>query len=123
VTLHNNIFCHRRSDHLHYTNSRLRNLLAHCFTVGLYYVTIKRQQIFKRSLQVTVADVFRHVTVGLPLRFFFTQVCLFSRLGCLGLLVKSRVKSGFSEVINSSATSMCSIIINVILQCLHEHVR
>jgi len=36
--------------------------------------------------------------------------------------MKSRDKSGFSEVINSSATSMCSIIINVILQCLHEHI-
>jgi len=37
--------------------------------------------------------------------------------------MKSRVKSGFSEVINLSETSMCSIIIiNVTLQCLHEHI-
>ena len=43
VTLHNNLFCHRRSDYLHYTNGRLRNLLADCFTVGLYYATITRQ--------------------------------------------------------------------------------
>jgi len=43
VTLHNNLFCHRRSDYLHCTNGILRNLLAHCFTVGLYYVTVTRQ--------------------------------------------------------------------------------
>jgi len=45
----------------------------------------------------------------LPLRVFSTQVCFFSRPGCLRLIMKIRVKSGFSEVINLSATSMCSI--------------
>jgi len=36
--------------------------------------------------------------------------------------MKTRVKSGFSEVTNSSATSMRSII-NFILQCLHQNRR
>jgi len=40
MTLQNNLFCHRLSDHLYYTNGRLQNLIADCFTVGLYYVTI-----------------------------------------------------------------------------------
>jgi len=52
--------------------------------------------------------VFPHVT-GLPLRGFSTQICLFSRLGFIGF-VKNRFKSGFLEVINSSGTSVCSII-------------
>jgi len=46
----------------------------------------------------------------LPLRGFTTQICFFSRPGCLGLIIKNRVKSVFFEVINWSATSVCSII-------------
>ena len=45
---------------------------------------------------------------GLPLSFF--QPDLFSRPGCLGSIMKYRVNSVFFEVINSSATSLCSII-------------
>jgi len=41
---------------------RLRNLLADCCTLGLYCVTMTRQQIFKCSLQVTVVGVLPHVT-------------------------------------------------------------
>jgi len=32
-----------------------------------------------------------------PVRGFSTQFCFFSRPGCLGLNMKNRVKSGFSE--------------------------
>jgi len=32
---------------------------------------------------------------GLPLNFFFTQICFFSRPGCVGLIMKNRVKSVF----------------------------
>ena len=46
---------------------------------------------------------------GLPLKFFSTQICFFSRSGCLSLLMENCVKSVFFEVINSSATSRCSI--------------
>jgi len=46
-----------------------------------------RQLIFKRTLHVTVAGVFPHVTPGLPLRSFSTQICIFqstwaSRFNC-----------------------------------------
>ena len=38
--------------------------------------------------------------------FFPHRSAFFSRPGCLGLNIKNRVKSGFFEVINSSATSV-----------------
>ena len=64
---------------------------------------------FKRSLQVTVLSVFPHVTMA-P-EFFFNQICfLVSRPASLGLILKNRVQSVFFEVINSTATSMCSMI-------------
>jgi len=37
---------------------------------------------------------------------FLPRSAFFSRTGCLGLSMKNRIKSGFCEVINSSATSM-----------------
>jgi len=38
-----------------------------------------------------------------------SRSALFSRPGCLGLIMKNRGKSTFCEVINSSATSMCLV--------------
>ena len=58
---------------------------------------------------------------GLLLSFFLLYL-FFSRPRCLGLLMKNRVKSVFFEVMNSSATSMCSIR-QLLLQCLHAHIR
>ena len=43
--------------------SKLPNLQADCFTVGLYRVIITWQQIFKCSLQVTILGVLLHVTL------------------------------------------------------------
>ena len=55
---------------------------------------------------------------------FLPRSAFFSRPGCLGLSMKNRVKSGFCEVINSSATSCDkSYKHNFILQCLHVHIR
>jgi len=59
-------------------------------------------------LQVTVVGVLPHVTRALTEGFFCPDL-LFVDLG-VGLIMKNRVKSVFYEVINSSATSMCSII-------------
>jgi len=41
----------------------LRKSRADCYTVGLYWVTITWQQIFKSSLDITVAGVLFHETV------------------------------------------------------------
>jgi len=57
--------------------SRLRNLRADCFTVGLYCITTTRHYIFKSSLQVTVVGVLPHVT-RVPIAFFSTQTCFSS---------------------------------------------
>jgi len=42
---------------------KLPNLRADCFTFGLYRVIITWQQIFKRSLQITILGVLLHVTL------------------------------------------------------------
>jgi len=54
-------------------------------------------------------SVLPHVTRARTEDFFHPDL-FFSRPVCLGLIMKNRVKSVFSEVINSSATSMCSVI-------------
>jgi len=41
---------------------------------------------------------------------FFQPDLFFSRSGCLGINMKNRLKSVFLQVINSSATSVCSIL-------------
>jgi len=46
-----------------FCRGRLRNWQAYCFIVGLDYVTITWQQIFKGSLQIMVKGVLLHVTV------------------------------------------------------------
>ena len=74
---------------------KLRNLLADCSAVGLYCATVTWEWIFKRSLQVTSIGVFSHVTQA-PTEFFFPPRSAFlGRPGCLGLIIKNRVKSRF----------------------------
>jgi len=55
---------------------------------------------------------FPHVTRVHTAGFFHPDLHFSVKLGSgyLGLLMKNRVKSGCFEVINSSATSMCSIL-------------
>jgi len=56
--------------------------------------------------------------------FFHPHLPFFSRPGCLDLIVKNPVKSGFFDVKNSSATSMCSIILRklyiTVFGCAHQ---
>jgi len=73
---------------------RLRNLVADCCALGLYCVAITRQQIFKCSLQITVASIFPHVTRA-PTAAFFHRDLFFSRPVCLGLIMKNRVNFVF----------------------------
>jgi len=54
------------------------------------------------SRRSSACDQFSHCV-------FSTQICFFGRPGCLGLIMKNRVKSVF-QVINSLDTSMCWII-------------
>jgi len=62
-----------------------------------------------RSLQARIVAVFLHVTRASTTGFFHPDL-LFSRPGCLGLIMKNHFTSGFFEVVNSSPTSVCSII-------------
>jgi len=65
----------------------------------------------KRSLQVTLAGVFPHVTMQ------GSQICFFSRPECISLIMKNRVKSvffssdkfisNFTVVNNMKITSVC----------------
>jgi len=58
-----------------------------------------------------------------PTEGFSTQVRFFSRPGYLILITKTRVKSGLSEVINLSATSMSSINnkrYTTVFACAHQ---
>ena len=90
---------------------RLRNQPADCSLAGFHCVTITRQYICKRSFQVTVVGVFPHVNMqGSHCGVSPPRSAFLCRPGCLGLVMKNRVKSGIFEMINSSATSMCSII-------------
>jgi len=82
---------------------------AHVRSFACRGVTIKRQKIFKCSLQVTVVGVSPHVTRA-PTEGFSNQICMFSRPGCVGLIIENRVKFMFFEMISSPATSMCSMI-------------
>jgi len=61
--------------------SRLRNLLTDFSTVGLYGVTITRQQILKSSLQVTVVGVFPYVTRAATAGFFHLDLLSLVDLG------------------------------------------
>ena len=86
------------------SRGRLRNLLAECCTLCLYYVTINTAinlQMFTTSYG---RRRFAARNQGSHCEFFPSIWAV-----CLGLIMKNRVKYVFFEVINSSPTSMCSI--------------
>jgi len=82
----------------------------HIVLFGFHCVRITRQKFLKRSLRVTVPDVFPHMNSRAPTAFSFTKICFFSRPTFPAFIINNRVKSGFFELMNSSATSMVSIV-------------
>jgi len=80
--------------------------LLYSWSLLLNNSTTVNLQIFASSYG---SSVFSHVTRA-PTERFSTQICFLVDLGSLYLIMKNRVKSVFFEVINLSATSMCSII-------------
>jgi len=93
---------------LHRQVAKLASGLFYCWSLLRNNKTAINPQTFTSSYGSGRFAACDHA--GIPLSVFSTQICFFSRPGCLGLMMENRVKSGFLEVINSSATSMCSII-------------